>query len=76
MDRDIQLNKFIKKRELFINPILRKMVKNIDHRIKMGIIMSDIKYKKSHSLPKGAKPQIEVTFIILTSAIKMKQIQI
>ena len=52
------------------------MVKNIDHRIKMGIIMSDIKYKKSHSLPKGAKPQIEVTFIILTSAIKMKQIQI
>ena len=42
----------------------------------MGIIMSDIKYKKSHSLPKGAKPQIEITFIILTSAIKMKQIQI
>ena len=53
-----------------------QMVKNIDHRIKMGIIMSDIKYKKSHSLPKGAKPQIEITFIILTSAIKMKQIQI
>ena len=52
------------------------MVKNIDHRIKMGIIMSDIKYKKSHSLPKGAKSQIEITFIILTSAIKMKQIQI
>ena len=24
MDKDIQLNKFIKKRELFINPILRK----------------------------------------------------
>ena len=37
-----------------------------DYRIKMGIIMSDIKYKKSHSLPKGAKPQIEITFIILT----------
>ena len=73
MDKDIQLNKFIKKSELFINPILRK---KIDHRIKMGIIMSDIKYKKSHSLPKGAKPQIEITFIILTSAIKMKQIQI
>ena len=53
-----------------------QMVKNINHRIKMGIIMSDIKYKKSHSLPKGAKPQIEITFIILTSAIKMKQIQI
>ena len=31
----------------------------------MGIIMSDIIYKKSHSLPKGAKPQIEITFIIL-----------
>ena len=26
--------------------------------------MSDIKYKESHSLPKGAKPQIEITFII------------
>ena len=53
-----------------------QIVKNINHRIKMGIIMSDIKYKKSHSLPKGAKPQIEITFIILTSGIKMKQIQI
>ena len=38
--------------------------------------MSDIKYKESHSLPKGSKPQIKITFIILTSAIKMKQIQI
>ena len=52
------------------------MVKIIYHRIKMSIIMSDVKYKKSHSLPKGAEPQIEITFIILTSVIKMKQIQI